>query len=80
MLPRGGGEDGQSPMFIEKGTVVSWSLWTMHRRKDYFGEDANEFKPERWLGEKGLRPGWEYLPFNGGARICLGRMSSHLQV
>ena len=35
-------------------------------------------KPERWLddpatGKKGLRPGWEYLPFNGGARICLGQ-------
>ena len=42
----------------------------MHRRKDYYGEDADEFKPERW--EK-LRPGWEYLPFNGGPRICLGR-------
>jgi hypothetical protein len=47
----------------------------MHRRKDYYGEDAEEFKPERWLdnaetGQKGLRPGWEYLPFNGGASKC----------
>lgn len=43
-----------------------------------FVKDAEEFKPERWLddpttGRKGLRPGWEYLPFNGGARICLGQ-------
>lgn len=48
----------------------------MHRRKDLYGEDAEEFKPERWLdedGKKGLRVGWEYLPFNGGARICIGR-------
>jgi len=48
----------------------------MHRRKDYFGEDAEDFRPERWLddpetGKKGLRPGWEFLPFNGGPRICL---------
>jgi cytochrome P450 len=42
----------------------------MHRRKDLYGEDANEYRPERW---ETLRPGWEYLPFNGGPRICLGQ-------
>ena len=49
----------------------------MHRRTDLFGEDAAEFRPERWLDEgekKGLRVGWEFLPFNGGPRICIGRM------
>ncbi len=35
--------------------MVSWSVYTMHRRKDYYGEDADEFKPERW---ETLRPGW----------------------
>jgi Cytochrome P450 len=40
----------------------------MHRRTDIYGEDANEFKPERW---DTIRPGWAYLPFNGGPRICL---------
>ncbi|EMF14109.1 cytochrome P450 [Sphaerulina musiva SO2202] len=64
ILPRGGGEDGMAPIFIPKGGLVSWNLWALHRRKDYFGEDAEK---------KGLRPGWEYLPFNGGARICLGQ-------
>jgi cytochrome P450 len=76
VLPLGGGPDGLAPMFVPKGHVVSWSAYAMHRRKDYYGEDAEDFKPERWLddpvsGKKGLRPGWEYLPFNGGARICL---------
>lgn len=42
----------------------------MHHRKDIWGEDAEEFKPERWEGKK---VGWEYLPFNGGPRICLGQ-------
>ena len=50
----------------------------MHRRQDFYGADAEDFRPERWLddpvsGKKGLRTGWEYLPFNGGARICLGQ-------
>jgi cytochrome P450 len=42
----------------------------MHRRKDIYGEDALEFKPERW---NDLRMGWDYLPFNGGPRICVGQ-------
>ncbi|KAL2047698.1 hypothetical protein N7G274_000740 [Stereocaulon virgatum] len=70
VLPVGGGEDGKSPLFVPKGQIVQWSLFMMHRRKDLYGEDAEEFKPERW--EK-IRPGWEYLPFNGGPRICIGQ-------
>lgn len=76
VLPLGGGEDGKSPIFVKNGKMVHWSLYVMHRRKDIYGEDAEEFRPERWLdGEegKGLRVGWEYLPFNGGPRICIGR-------
>ena len=78
VLPLGGGPDGTAPLFVKKGGIVSWSLYSMHRRKDFYGEDAEEFIPERWLddpttGRKGLRPGWEYLPFNGGARICIGQ-------
>jgi cytochrome P450 len=73
VLPLGGGEDGKAPLFCAKGQLVSWNTYVMHRRKDFFGEDADEFKPERWLGKDGLRPGWEYLPFNGGPRICPGR-------
>jgi len=69
-IPIGGGPDGKSPVFVPKGTMVSYSLYTMHRLKRFYGENAEEFKPERW---ETLRPGWEYLPFNGGPRICLGR-------
>lgn len=42
----------------------------MHRRHDIFGPDADTFRPERW---EDLRPGWGYLPFNGGPRICVGQ-------
>ncbi|KAL6718555.1 hypothetical protein ACLMJK_004647 [Lecanora helva] len=70
VLPLGGGEDGQSPLFIPKGQVVQWSLYTIQRRHDIYGEDADDFNPDRWAI---LRPGWEYLPFNGGPRICVGQ-------
>ncbi|EZF72480.1 hypothetical protein H105_05519 [Trichophyton soudanense CBS 452.61] len=70
VLPRGGGPDGQSPVFVPKGTSVIYSAFSMHRRTDIYGPDALEFKPERW---ETIRPGWGYLPFNGGPRICLGQ-------
>ncbi|KAJ6157474.1 n-alkane-inducible cytochrome P450 [Penicillium chermesinum] len=69
-LPVGGGPDGKDPIFVPKGNEVFYSVSTMHRRKDIYGDDAEEFRPERW--EK-LRPGWAYLPFNGGPRICIGQ-------
>lgn len=76
-LPRGGGPDRQSPVFIPEGTEVGYSVYIMHRRKDLWGEDALEFKPERWEGKK---VGWEYLPFNGGPRICLGQQFALTEV
>jgi cytochrome P450 len=71
-LPRGGGPDGTMPVFVPKGTEVNFSTHVLHRRKDLWGDDAEEFAPERW--EK-KRPGttWQYVPFNGGPRICIGQ-------
>lgn len=69
-IPLGGGADERSPVFIPKGMEVNYSVHVMHRRKDLWGADAEEFRPERWLNRKA---GWEFLPFNGGPRICLGQ-------
>jgi cytochrome P450 len=69
-LPRGGGPDGKSPIYIPKSTEINYSVHIMHHRKDVWGEDVEDFKPDRWEGKK---VGWDYLPFNGGPRICLGQ-------
>jgi cytochrome P450 len=69
-LPKGGGPDGESPVIIPANSEVNYSVHVMHRRKDLWGPDAEEFKPERFQGRK---PGWEFLPFNGGPRICIGQ-------
>lgn len=69
-IPVGGGPSGKSPIFIPKGGMVFYSTYAMHRRRDLYGEDADEYRPERW--EK-LHVGWEYLPFNGGPRMCIGQ-------
>ena len=70
-LPRGSGVDGRSPIVVEKGQYINYSVFSLHRRKDVYGEDAEDFIPERW---ENLKPSpWDYLPFNGGPRICLGQ-------
>ncbi|KAL9607967.1 MAG: hypothetical protein Q9167_007164 [Letrouitia subvulpina] len=70
VLPLGGGPHGTSPLLIPAGTLLSWSVYAMHRRPSFFGPDAETFRPERW---DRLKTGWEYLPFNGGPRICIGQ-------
>ncbi|PNY30022.1 Uncharacterized protein TCAP_00057, partial [Tolypocladium capitatum] len=70
ILPKGGGPDGKAPLFVPKGTSCRYSLYSLHRRKDVYGDDAEEFRPERW---DTLRLSWEYVPFSGGPRICIGQ-------
>lgn len=49
----------------------------MQRRPDLYPPPsatfapASEFSPERWQGWQ-PKP-WQYVPFNGGPRICVGQ-------
>jgi cytochrome P450 len=75
-LPRGGGPDGKSPIFISKGTQVAYSTMLMQRQVDI--PQVNEFVPSRWIegiGKEGkyVPEHWTYIPFNGGPRLCLGQ-------
>ncbi|KND87602.1 Cytochrome P450 [Tolypocladium ophioglossoides CBS 100239] len=70
VLPRGGGPDGAAPIYVQKGQQVAYAVFSMHRREELWGSDANEFHPERW---ETARPRFEYLPFNAGPRICPGK-------
>lgn len=67
MLPLGGGKDGLSPIYVRKGDVVQVNKVVMFRDKSFWGEDVDEFKPDRW---EGLRPYWNFVPFGGGPRRC----------
>ena len=45
------------------------SILLVHHREDLY-PDPFAFRPERWLGRK---PGtYEWIPFGGGIRRCLG--------
>lgn len=54
---------------FEAGTSLFPSIYLTHQRKDIYPE-PKQFKPERFL-EKQFSP-YEYLPFGGGNRRCLG--------
>lgn len=57
---------------IPKGSTVFVSPYVMHHLPQYFAE-PEAFKPERFTPEfeKSL-PKFAYMPFGGGARVCIG--------
>lgn len=69
-LPHGGGPDGLSPVFVPKGQQILIPTYSMQHRADIWGPDVDEFKPDRWKDKKS---GWDFVPFGGGVRQCLGR-------
>lgn len=62
--------------FLPKSSILVWCLWAMQRSKLTWGDDADEFKPERFLDENNKlisRSPSEFPVFYGGPRTCLGR-------
>ncbi|HEX4484271.1 MAG TPA: cytochrome P450 [Solirubrobacteraceae bacterium] len=54
---------------VPAGQALSISILLVHHREDLY-PDPFAFRPERWLGHT---PGtYEWLPFGGGTRRCLG--------
>ncbi|RQM04940.1 hypothetical protein DH86_00004288, partial [Scytalidium sp. 3C] len=70
VLPEGGGPDHTQPIVVRAGEGVGYSAYVMQRRSELWGEDSDEFRPERWEGRK---LGWDFIGFSGGPRICIGR-------
>lgn len=73
-------DPSQPPIYIPEGTKCPYSVFLMHRRKDLWGADAEEFDPDRWIDErlqKQLGQSFSFLPFNAGPRICLGQQFAY---
>uniref|UniRef100_A0A0E0LNS7 Cytochrome P450 n=1 Tax=Oryza punctata TaxID=4537 RepID=A0A0E0LNS7_ORYPU len=60
---------------VPKGTVLSIPIATIHRDKEVWGKDADEFRPERF--ENGVSKAAKYpnalLSFSSGPRSCIGQ-------
>ncbi|GAB4832366.1 hypothetical protein Ancab_006382 [Ancistrocladus abbreviatus] len=61
---------------VGPNTLIVLSLRVMGRLTSVWGKDSLEFKPERWITEKGElkhEPAHKFPAFNAGPRICLGK-------
>jgi cytochrome P450 len=48
-------------------------IFKIHRNKNFWGEDADEFRPERFSKENIKKVNsYAFLPFTRGQRMCLG--------
>ncbi|KAH0857741.1 hypothetical protein HID58_086002, partial [Brassica napus] len=51
-------------------------IYALGRMRSVWGEDALDFKPERWISESGElkhEPSYKFMAFNAGPRACLGK-------
>jgi cytochrome P450 len=55
---------------IAEGSIVIFSPYVTQRMPEHWGDDADEFRPERWL-ESEPAP-FTFIPFGGAYRKCIG--------
>jgi fatty acid omega-hydroxylase len=58
--------------FVPAGCVIQFNPYAMGRSKKLWGEDAELFRPERWIGAE-VPSAFKYTVFNAGPRECLGK-------
>ena len=65
---------------LPKGQLVVLSVWPAHYSTDSWGEDAGEWRPERWLegpsvaaNRKDKDRNLRWLPFLQGTQNCIGQ-------
>ncbi|GCL42254.1 cytochrome P450 [Dolichospermum planctonicum] len=62
---------------LEPGTIVMGSIYLAHHREDTYPEHE-KFQPERFL-QRQFSP-YEFLPFGGGARRCIGLAFAQMEM
>ncbi|CAO2830531.1 unnamed protein product [Amaranthus hypochondriacus] len=68
---------------VNPNMQIIFDMYAMGRMKSIWGDDCNEFKPERWITEKGKikhEPSYKFLAFNAGPRTCLGKDMAFTQM
>ena len=60
---------------IPRGTIIQTAIPMLHLDKDVWGQDAGEFRPDRFANRAAAasEPSHLYLPFGHGPRICAGQ-------
>jgi len=66
--------------YFPPDTVLSVPSYTIHRDKAVWGEDADEFRPERWLEQDQTAIQKTFNPFSFGPRACVGRNLASMEL
>ncbi|KAI9454042.1 cytochrome P450 [Lactarius psammicola] len=74
-------EDWYEGMYIPKGTACIANIWQCNHDRAVYGDDADEFRPERFLNERGeltsgpMDPNQEgHSSYGFGRRNCVGKV------
>ncbi|TKY45072.1 Cytochrome P450 704C1 [Spatholobus suberectus] len=68
---------------IRKSGTISYQPYAMGRMKFIWGDDAEEFRLERWLDESGTfqqKSSFKFTAFQARSRICLGKDFAYRQM
>ncbi|KAG6435692.1 hypothetical protein SASPL_100567 [Salvia splendens] len=67
---------------LKRGDGVYYIAYAMGRMQYIWGDNAEEFKPERWLKNGVFQPEspFKFVAFNAGPRTCLGKDISYRQM
>jgi len=69
--------------WINSNTMIVYSLYSMGRAEEIWGEDCLKFRPERWISKSGgiiHMPSHKFIAFNAGPRSCLGKEISFIEM
>ncbi|KAF4545285.1 putative cytochrome P450 [Lasiodiplodia theobromae] len=64
--------------WIPGGTSVAVAAYTAHRNPSVFAQ-PEEYRPDRWLGQKTSEMQAAFIPFSTGSRGCIGRNITYLE-
>lgn len=67
---------------VRKGDGISYMPYAMARMTYIWGDDAEEFRPQRWLQNGVFQPEspFKFTAFQAGPRICLGKEFAYRQM
>ncbi|XP_065870752.1 cytochrome P450 704C1-like [Euphorbia lathyris] len=67
---------------VKKGDGLNYMSYAMGRMTYIWGEDAEEFRPDRWLENGVFQPqsAFKFTAFQAGPRICLGKEFAYRQM
>lgn len=68
---------------LPAGTNVGCNAWALHLDQELWGEDADRWRPERWIEASDAKKAEmknSMFAFGAGSRTCIGKNVSYLEM